>query len=69
VWIAWNQVSADGYALMLRRSSDDGLHFSAPRAIAHSAMAVGSPQLLVKDGKAFVAWNTMDGFRLIPAAP
>lgn len=69
VWIAWNQVSADGYALMLRRSGDDGLHFDAPRAIAHSAKAVGSPQLLVKDGKAFVAWNTMDGFRLIPAAP
>lgn len=69
VWIAWNQVGADGYALMLRRSDDDGLHFDAPQAIAHSARSVGSPQLLLKDGKAFVAWNTMDGFRLVPAAP
>lgn len=69
VWIAWNQVGADGYALMLRRSDDDGLHFDAPRAIARSAKAVGSPQLLVKGGKAFAAWNSMDGFRLVPAAP
>jgi len=69
VWIAWNQVGADGYTLMLRRSDDNGLNFGAPRAIARSAKAVGSPQLLVKDGKAFVAWNTVDGFRLVPAAP
>jgi hypothetical protein len=68
VWIAWNQVSAAGYALMLRRSDDNGLHFSAPVALAHNTEAVGSPQLLVKDGKAFVAWNTLNGFRLVPAA-
>ncbi|MGH8158719.1 MAG: sialidase family protein [Rhodanobacter sp.] len=66
VWIVWNQVSANGYALMLRRSLDNGRHFDAAREIAHSTDAVGSPQLLQKQGRAFVAWNTASGFRLIP---
>ena len=67
VWVAWNQVDASGYALMLRASGDGGLHFGAPHAIATSAAAVGSPQLLLRQGRAYVAWNTAAGFRLIPA--
>lgn len=69
VWVVWNQVGADGYTLMLRRSTDNGAHFDAERAIAHSGGAVGSPQLLTKSGQAFVAWNTAQGFRLIGTAP
>ncbi|HKZ10414.1 MAG TPA: sialidase family protein [Rhodanobacteraceae bacterium] len=65
VWVAWNQVSADGYALMLRVSHDGGAHFDAARAIASSKVAVGSPQLLERAGAAYVAWNTADGFRLL----
>ncbi len=65
VWVAWNQASADSYALMLRRSTDGGAHFDAPRDIARSSGAVGSPQLLLKQGRAFVAWNTAAGFRLV----
>lgn len=65
VWVAWNQVNADGYALMLRRSGDGGVHFDAARDIARSDGAVGSPQLLLKQGRAFVAWNTAAGFRLV----
>ncbi len=65
VWLAWNKVDAAGYALMLRRSSDNGAHFDAPREIARSSGATGSPQLLLKQGRAFVAWNTAAGFRLV----
>lgn len=65
VWVAWNQVSAKGYRLMLRVSHDGGDTFDAPRAIAESTAAVYSPQLLVLDGHAFVAWNTAKGFRLV----
>jgi len=65
VWVVWNQVNADGYALMLRRSTDNGAHFDAPREIARSSGAVGSPQLLQKQGHAFAAWNTAAGFRLV----
>lgn len=67
VWVVWNQVSAQGYELMLRSSHDGGQHFDEARQIAHSAGAVGSPQWLLWQGRAFVAWNTSAGFRLIPA--
>jgi hypothetical protein len=67
VWIAWNQVDAQGDALMLRRSDDGGLHFGPPHVLANSTAAVGSPQLLQHDGHAYVAWNTAAGFRLLPA--
>lgn len=66
VWVAWNQVDANGEALKLRRSNDGGMHFSPPRTLASTAGAVGSPQLLLRDGRAYVAWNTAAGFRLLP---
>ena len=65
MWAVWNQVGANGYALMLRRSTDNGAHFGAAREIARNSSAVASPQLLQKQGHAFVAWNTSAGFRLI----
>ncbi|WP_133949305.1 sialidase family protein [Rhodanobacter sp. TND4FH1] len=65
VWVVWNQVNANGYALVLRRSTDNGAHFDAAREIARSSGAVGSPQLLQKQGRAFAAWNTATGFRLV----
>ena len=68
VWVAWNQVGADGYALMLRRSTDNGVHFEAAHEIARSQGAVASPQLLVKQDRTFVAWNTAGGFRLVEVA-
>lgn len=65
VWVAWNQVGAAGYRLMLRVSHDGGDTFDAPRSIAETAAAVYSPQLLVHRGHAYAAWNTANGFRLI----
>lgn len=67
VWVAWNQIGAEGYALMLRSSVDGGISFTAPRTLATSAEAVSTPELLVHDGRAWVAWNTARGFRLLPA--
>lgn len=67
VWVAWNQVSAKGYTLMARVSHDDGAHFDPARALATSTDAAGSPQLLTHAGRAYAAWNTTAGFRLIPA--
>lgn len=67
VWVAWNQVGAQGFALTLRRSNDGGLHFGAAQTLATASGAVGSPQLLLREGKAYVAWNTDAGFRLVPA--
>lgn len=66
VWIAWNQVGAKGYTLMLRVSHDGGDTFGAARALAESSVAVYSPQLLVYRGHAYAAWNAVSGFRLVP---
>lgn len=65
VWVVWNRVDAEGYALMSRTSHDGGTSFAAPRRLAASTVAVGSPQLLLHAGRAYAAWNTADGFRLI----
>lgn len=67
VWVAWNQVGAKGYTLMARVSHDDGVHFGPARALATSTDAAGSPQWLTRAGRAYVAWNTVSGFRLVPA--
>ncbi|WP_266158347.1 sialidase family protein [Dyella silvatica] len=66
VWVVWNHVNAQGYELMLRGSHDGGLHFDDARQIANTPAASASPQLLLWQGRAFVAWNTSAGFRLIP---
>jgi hypothetical protein len=65
VWVAWNRISAAGMDLMLRESRDVGANFGDPRMLATTRDAAGSPQLLLHDGRAFVAWNTGDGFRLV----
>lgn len=69
VWLAWNQVSAQGYQLMLRHSADNGRHFDTARAIAQSKVAVAAPQLLEDHGRVYVAWNTANGFRMLEAKP
>lgn len=66
VWIVWNQVSAAGYTLMARHSSDNGEHFDAAHAVARSDVAVGSPQLLQRPPQTLVGWNTAAGYRVTP---
>lgn len=68
VWLAWTQVDDEGYALVLRESVDGGIHFTPSQVRTHSSGAVGSPQVLVRNGHAYVAWNTTDGFHLWPAS-
>lgn len=67
VWLAWNQVDASGYRLVVRTSIDGGAHFDAARTLARTAGDAGSPQLLVHQGHAYVAWNTTSGFQLLDA--
>ncbi len=67
VWVAWNQVTEQGYELMLRVSHDNGVSFGTPRSLATTSGAADSPRLLMDGGRAYIAWNTTDGFRLITA--
>jgi hypothetical protein len=66
VWIAWHQMTEHGLELMLRESTDGGVSFGEPRAIAHTDGASGWPKLIVHDHRAFVAWNPGGQFRLVP---
>ncbi len=67
VWIVWNQADAEGLKLMARVSDDAGAHFDAPHELARTAADAGSPQLLPgRDGRAYAAWDTADGLRLVP---
>lgn len=68
VWLAWNQLDDEGYSLVLRESVDGGINFTPSRVLARNAGAVGSPQVLVRNGQAYVSWNTADGFRLLHAS-
>jgi hypothetical protein len=66
VWIVWNQMDAAGLKLMLRESTDGGATFADAREIANTKASAGWPELLLWQDRAFVAWNTADGFRLVP---
>lgn len=66
VWIVWHQMTAKGLDLMLRESTDGGVHFGEPRQIAHTDGASGWPKLVLWDHRAFVAWNPGGEFRLVP---
>ena len=65
VWVVWNQVSANGYALMLRRSTDNGAHFDAPRGDSPQQWRGCFAAVAAEARAAFVAWNTAAGFRLL----
>lgn len=67
VWIAWNRFSTQGTELRLRESRDAGATFGNSRVLTSTRDAAGSPQLLLLEGRAFVAWNTAAGFRLVAA--
>lgn len=68
VWVAWNQIGADGLTLMRRVSRDGGKHFGAAKALAETSEAAGSPQLLRHHHQVYAAWNTSQGFRLLPVS-
>ncbi|MBB3225451.1 hypothetical protein FHW69_000041 [Luteibacter sp. Sphag1AF] len=66
VWIVYHQQSADGLSLMVRESTDGGTSFQDAREIARTPSSAGWPELVLLRDRAFVAWNTAEGFRLVP---
>lgn len=66
VVLAWKEFDGQAAVVRVMRSTDGGLHWSAPEDMARSAGSSDHPQLLEHGGKAFLAWNTAnEGFRLI----
>lgn len=66
LWLAWLEFGGERHQLMLMRSTDGGMTWGKPRAVADSTHG-DHPQLL-DDGRAiYVSWGTHDdGWRLIP---
>ena len=67
VWVAWKDFDGEEASVMVMVSHDDGVTWSAPRAVAQTDDASDHP-LLVTDGHhAYLSWMTRnEGYRLLP---
>jgi hypothetical protein len=67
LWLAWKDFDGDTMRLMLRRSDDEGAHWSPPRTLAQTAGGSDNPQLLDDAGRVYLSWRTQnDGYMLVP---
>ncbi|MBN3757882.1 exo-alpha-sialidase [Paraburkholderia sp. Tr-20389] len=67
LWLAWKDFDGDTMRLMLRRSDDEGAHWSPPRTLAQTAGGSDNPQLLDDAGRIYLSWRTQnDGYMLVP---
>lgn len=66
--VAWYAPEDGRYVLYAATAALDGSDWREQRLTAHAGM-VGHPQLLVKDGRFFVFWNTAAGPRGIWSVP
>ena len=62
VWLAWKEMTDTLSLVKLARSNDGGRSWDTPVVISHTKGKSDYPQLLLKDGQAYLAWNTkLDG--------
>ncbi|HEY4353986.1 MAG TPA: sialidase family protein [Paraburkholderia sp.] len=68
LWLAWKDFDGDTMRILVRRSDDEGQHWSAPRTLAQTAGGSNNPQLLEDAGRVYLSWRTQnDGYMLLPA--
>jgi hypothetical protein len=68
LWLAWKDFDGDTMRVLVRRSDDEGQHWSAPRTLAQTAGGSDNPQLLTDAGRVYLSWRTQnDGYMLLPA--
>jgi hypothetical protein len=68
LWLAWKDFDGDTMRIQVRRSDDEGQHWSAPRALAQTAGGSDNPQLIEDAGRVYLSWRTQnDGYMLLPA--
>lgn len=66
VFLAWKEFDGKNSLIRLMRSSDGGMTWSTPVALANTATASDHPQLIAHGRRAWLGWNTArEGFRLI----
>jgi hypothetical protein len=62
VWLAWKEMTDTLSLVKLARSNDGGRSWDTPVVISQTKGKSDYPQLLLKDGQAYLAWNTkLDG--------
>jgi hypothetical protein len=66
VWLVWKEFDGKEATLSLQHSRDDGLSWSPPVRLAHSAGYTDHPLLLARGGQVLVSWLTRsEGYRLM----
>jgi hypothetical protein len=58
VWLAWKEMTDRASLVKLVKSKDGGRSWDAPVVISQTIGKSDYPQLLLKDGQAYLAWNT-----------
>jgi hypothetical protein len=69
VWLAWKEMTDTISLVKLVKSNDGGRSWDPPIVIKQTKGKSDYPQLLLKDAKAYLAWNTeSDGFVWVKVA-
>ena len=62
VWLAWKEMTDTASQVKLVKSDDSGRSWDSPVVISQTKGKSDYPQLLLKDGQAYLAWNSeIDG--------
>ena len=65
VWLVWRETEAKHHTIMGMYSDDAGKSWQDANTIATTSDKADYPQLMLKDGQPYLAWNTLkDGFIL-----
>lgn len=65
VWLAWKELTAEGAIIRCSTSLDGGRNWSEPQTVAQALGATDYPELLADGERAYLSWNTAQGYRLI----
>ena len=69
VWLAWKEMTDKASLVKLVKSNDGGRSWDAPAVISQTKGKSDYPQLLLKNGQAYLAWNTeLDGLAWLKVA-
>lgn len=71
VWLAWKELDAKGAEIRYAHSVDGGRSWTEARPLARADGATDYPALIADGERAYLSWNTAQGYRLIalPEAP
>jgi len=64
--MAWKEFDGEESVVNIMQSSDDGMSWSKPKALARTGDASDHPLLIAKGAEVYLSWATLkEGYRLI----